>query len=317
MTETLNANFIDAYKTLIESNPVMATTNHGSEKCDNNNQCISSYKCWFSNTLSDCQYGKYSSFMNSSQDFMDIDYYGSHSSLLYEWISIGRYSNNLLFCNTIGKWDKLFYCTDVKKSNNCFWCVNLKEKQYCIFNKQYTKEEYEREVWRIIWKMQETGERWEFFHPSLSLFGYNETVANEYFPLTREEAIARWYKRQDNNYDPVIPEWTRVMDWRKEWSPSIPLDKGEEILKSIFLCEISWRPYRIIKQELDFYRKHNLSLPKKHPDVRHEERMKLRPGRTLYLRTCDKTGQEMLSVYPPDYPGKVYSEKAYQDEIFG
>ncbi|MBP7008063.1 hypothetical protein KBB05_05150 [Patescibacteria group bacterium] len=52
------------------------------------------------------------------------------------------------------------------------------------------------------------------------------------------------------------------------------------------------------KAEIDFYRKHNLPLPRKHPDVRHEERMKLRPGRTLFLRTCDCCGKEMLSVYP-------------------
>ena len=99
----------------------------------------------------------------------------------------------------------------------------------------------------------------------------------------------------------------------------------DDILKAIFVCEISGRPYRIIKQELEFYRKHNLPLPRKHPDIRHEERMKLRPGRTLYLRTCDKTGEEMLSVYAPkeallggtpDYLGKVYSEQAYQQEIY-
>ena len=54
----------------------------------------------------------------------------------------------------------------------------------------------------------------------------------------------------------------------------------------------------IQKAELEFYRKHNLPLPRKHPDVRHEERMKLRPGRTLYLRNCDQCEKEMLSVYP-------------------
>jgi hypothetical protein len=50
-----------------------------------------------------------------------------------------------------------------------------------------------------------------------------------------------------------------------------------------------------------FYQKHNLPLPRKHPDVRNEERMGRRPGRTLYLRTCDKTGEKMISVYPFDY----------------
>jgi hypothetical protein len=32
--------------------------------------------------------------------------------------------------------------------------------------------------------MIETGEWGEFFHPSLSPFGYNETVAQEYYPVT-------------------------------------------------------------------------------------------------------------------------------------
>jgi hypothetical protein len=161
--------------------------------------------------------------------------------------------------------------------------------------------------------MQSTGERWEFFHPSLSPFGYNETVANEYFPLSKQEAIARWYKRQTNNYDPIIPEGAKVIDWK---TTEKELQDEEQILKAIFVCEISWRPYRIIKQELEFYRKHNLPLPRRHPDIRHEERMKLRPGRTLYLRTCDKTWEKILSVYPQDYPGKVYSEQAYQSEIY-
>jgi hypothetical protein len=31
--------------------------------------------------------------------------------------------------------------------------------------------------------MMSTGERGEFFHPSLSPFGYNETVAQEYYEL--------------------------------------------------------------------------------------------------------------------------------------
>ena len=161
--------------------------------------------------------------------------------------------------------------------------------------------------------MQETWERGEFFHPSLSPFGHNETIANEYLPLSKEEARAKGYKRQDNNYDSAIPEWAKVIDRTITTEELINVD---DIIKSIFICEVSGRPYRIIKQELEFYRKHNLSLPRKHPDIRHEERVKIRPGRTLYLRTCDKTGEEILSVYPSDCPGKVYSEKAYQAEIY-
>jgi hypothetical protein len=55
------------------------------------------------------------------------------------------------------------------------------------------------------------------------------------------------------------------------------LKQNPDTLKQIFMCEMSQRPYRIIKQELEFYQKHNLPIPGKHPDIRHTERMKLRP----------------------------------------
>jgi len=198
---------------------------------------------------------------------------------------------------------------------NCFWCVWLRNKEYCILNKQYTKEEYEKLVPQIIEQMQKSWEWWEFFDPSLSHFGYNETVAQEYFSLSREKALARWYRRQDNSYDPVIPEWAEVFRWDK-----IPTDirtVSDDILKNIFVCEVSWRPFRIIKQELDFYRKHNLPLPRKHPDIRHEERMRVRPIRWFHLRNCDNCGKEMISVYPKNYEWKVYCESCYKKEIYG
>jgi len=63
----------------------------------------------------------------------------------------------------------------------------LNTAKYCILNKQYTKEEYEKLMPKIIEYMEKTEEWGEFFPASLSPFGYNETIAMEYFPLTREE----------------------------------------------------------------------------------------------------------------------------------
>ncbi|USN57470.1 MAG: hypothetical protein H6766_03385 [Candidatus Peribacteria bacterium] len=80
---------------------------------------------------------------------------------------------------------------------HCFGCDGLRNKEYCIFNQQYTKEEYNELAPKIIDHMKQTGERGEFFHPSLSPFGYNETVANEYYPV---ESITTY---QDNS----LPDW--------------------------------------------------------------------------------------------------------------
>ena len=69
--------------------------------------------------------------------------------------------------------------------------------------------------------------------------------------------------------------------------------------------------------EVAFYQKHNLPLPRKHYDVRHAERMKLRPGLEMYLQTCDKCGVEMLSAYAEKEGKKVYCEEGYQQEMYG
>lgn len=265
--------------------------------------------CFESANIENCKYTTIADKVSSCQDsYVIVD----NSYHIYESISV--INQQSCISNTCCRRSQYIYysefCIDC---SNCFWCIWLRNKQYCIFNKQYSKEEYEVQVAKVITHMQSTGEWGEFFNPSLSPFGYNETVANEYFPLQENEAIARWHKRQENNYDPIIPAWAKVID--RKTTIDEPQD-DETILKSIFVCEVSWRPYRIIKQELEFYRKHNLPLPRKHPDIRHEERMKVRPGRTLYLRNCDKCEKEMLSVYDAKYEWKVYCESCYQQEVY-
>jgi len=125
--------------------------------------------------------------------------------------------------------------------------------------------------------MQTTGERGDFFNPSLSIFGYNETLAMEYFPMSKTEASERSYTWQDNNYDPKVPENVKAIKAEEytdqQWEE---LKNDNEIIKQIFICTESGRPFRILKQELESYRKHNVSLPKFHPDIRHEHRFKLK-----------------------------------------
>jgi hypothetical protein len=91
----------------------------------------------------------------------------------------------------------------------------------------------------------------------------------------------------------------------------------EEILKWAIRCEVSGKPFRIVKLELDFYRRNKLPLPSKHPDIRHAERMSMRPPRDLFLRNCDKCKQETLSVYSDTSWYKVYCEACYNKEIYG
>jgi hypothetical protein len=96
--------------------------------------------------------------------------------------------------------------------------VGLRDKKYCILNKQYEKVEYERLVAQIIEQMTATKERGQFFHPSISPFGYNETVANNYYFTEKSDVIAgspslseQGYHFSDYSSDPKIPENAQLL----------------------------------------------------------------------------------------------------------
>jgi len=93
-------------------------------------------------------------------------------------------------------------------------------------------------------------------------------------------------------------------------------DIPDDILNWALTCEVSRRPYRIIKKELEFYRKHNLPIPRRHPDQRHLDRMSLRNPRKLYDRNCMKCGIEIKTTYSPERPEIVYCEECYKKEIY-
>lgn len=64
----------------------------------------------------------------------------------------------MLFSYNCWTSSELAYCIDCYDTKNCFGCIGLRNKQYCILNKQYTKEQYEELVPKIIEHMTKTGE---------------------------------------------------------------------------------------------------------------------------------------------------------------
>ncbi|EKE26635.1 MAG: hypothetical protein ACD_4C00212G0001 [uncultured bacterium (gcode 4)] len=190
---------------------------------------------------------------------------------------------------------------------NCFWCVGLKWKSYCILNKQYAKDEYEELVPKIIEHMKKTWEWWEFFPSWLSPFWYNETVACEYYPLEKDQALLQGFK------------WSEYKNPKPDVSKIIPASKlprniseiPDDIINWAIECEVTWKPFRIIKSELEFYRKHNLPIPHKHPDERHMDRMRLRNPRKLFDRKCMECWINIKTTFAPERSEIIYCENCY------
>lgn len=93
------------------------------------------------------------------KDCMDVNTFGLNIQLVCESSNIGYNASNILFTYQCSEEiSHLIYCFECFHIQHCFGCVGLHHKQYCIFNKQYTKEEYESLVPQIIEK--EDDSRW-------------------------------------------------------------------------------------------------------------------------------------------------------------
>ena len=289
----------------------------------------------------------YSWFVDDTYDSMDLDYGNINTRLNYESLGTWATASNILF--SINVWPdvtNMLYCDSCSSCNHCFLSVGIRNKSYFILNKQYTREEYESLVPRIIEKMMSDGEWWEFFPNTLSPFGYNETVANEYYPLTKAEALNKGFTWSD--YEAPFPKVEKII--KSSLLPEDITQIPDDILNWAIECEVSKKPFRIIKQELDFYRKYSLPIPRRHPDQRHLDRMKLRNPRKLFERKCDcerceenwkekgvwkeeefewmnaltssggSTGwrrKKMITTYAPERKEIVYCEVCYEREVAG
>ncbi|HEY4513018.1 MAG TPA: hypothetical protein VJH06_00700 [Candidatus Paceibacterota bacterium] len=288
---------------------------------------------WFSNCKNvhqsfDCiniRDGKYLYSVFNAQDCRDYWEWGNNSELMYESENCGINDSRIFFCTQCwtGAHD-LFYCDSCPGAGFCFGCVGLKKGEYSILNKKYSKEEYETMVEKIKQQMMQIpytdnmGREYRFgehFPDELSTFPYNETAAYDLYPLTKEEAIAQGYKwrdREKRNYETTIK------------SADLPETIGEvsdEILKEVIECGEKDSPFsvgafRITSNELAFYRKMNLPLPRVCFDVRHMRRLAKRPPLKLIKRNCDKCSVEVETVYTKEHSPIIYCEACYKQEVY-
>lgn len=265
-----------------------------------------------------CENVSYAQFVDYTRDSMDINY-GFESELNYDSKMTGLPAYNVRFSMDV--WptvSNLDYCDTGANISDCFGCVGLRNKQYCIFNKQYTKDEYDKLRSQLISHMKETGEWGEFFPVTLSPFAYNESTAMIFFPMEKEEVLANGWRWRDD-----MPG-TRGKETRTGIPDSIH-DTPDDIINDMLACESCGKNYKIIKKELAFYRQHSIPIPRTCFDCRLVGRIAQRNPAKLHHRQCmcekgehahaGRCSTEFETTYSPDRPELVYCEQCYQKEV--
>lgn len=272
---------------------------------ENISNCKNCYHCFDINKGEDLKYVM--SVENFGRDAMDCTNYWENAELGYQCMSCSSY--HCLFCTNVWESSELLYCDLCKNAKKSFGSVGLKRHEYCIFNKQYSKNEYDVMVEKIIVHMKKTGEWGRFFPPELSPYCYNETVAQDYFPMTKTEALSQGFQWYDAEQKTI-----KIQDAYAV--PENINDVNDDIVGAVLASEKSAMPFKIIKQELDLYRTLQIPVPRLECEERFQERFALRSPKKFWNRVCSGCNKPLESVFSPDRLERVYCEECYLAEVY-
>lgn len=283
----------------------------------NNESAVGDYmiNCANSQYLQDCfavENSRYVSRMYYGKELYDVDYFGSPGTeVVYNSVSVGIASSFVKLSSQV--WNGCYdieYCDNVLNgSKSCFGSVSLCKAEHVIFNTQYLESEYVTLKEKIIEHMRETGEYGQFFPPQLSHIPYNDSIAQDYFPLTATTAHYQGFRWADDVVQPKpataeLPDHIDNMD--ETWT------------KYIFMCAQCGKNYKLIVQEIALYKKIHVPVPRACFDCRVRERLARKNPRRLWTRQCMNQGcsNTIETSYAPDRPEQVYCEDCYKKAIY-
>ncbi len=232
----------------------VSSENCSGESIYNSKNCLNCY------TVTDCEDSRYLVNCADMKDSYDVYSYGMKTALVYESVSIANIYD-IKFCSFCINGNNLEYCESCWACEDCFGCIGLKKAKFCIFNKQYSEEEYKLLLHKIRDHMMKTGEYGEFFPESLSLYPYEDTLAQDYFP--------RPVAAQSGQVPAGVLSTDQVPDLIK--------DVSMELANQVFFCPAEQKPFKYQASEIKFYKKVGVAMPRISFEARYRRRNQLIP----------------------------------------
>ncbi len=260
-----------------------------------------SYRAYDCYDCFDIQNSKYLVECVDVKDSMDLFAYDKNIELCYEVCSGGESDYNTKFS----------YCAiEANNSDYLYSCFHLTDSFGCdgfhsrsanhILNKPYSPENYAALRAKIIAHLKQTGEYGEFFPIEHSPYAYNESVAQDFFPLTAEQAVAQGYR----------------------WKDVAEIAVSKQATAEAKKCTQCAKPYRCIPQELKRYQQLGLAEPTLCPNCRLLQLLSWKNPRHLWQRQCmcveadhshaAPCSKKFETTYAPDCAEQVYCEQCYQ-----
>ncbi|MBI4239651.1 hypothetical protein HY620_01530 [Candidatus Uhrbacteria bacterium] len=290
------------------SHPFKATHNMKSEDCSGD-YIVDSKNCHHSFEIDKNENANYNYFTKTAKDSYDCVGFGYDSELLYETVAVG-FSHKVMTSLYVENGTDIAYCANTRASSSCIGCDGLNKSQYCILNKHYSESDYHALRETIITSMKQEGSWGSYFPLSLAPFAYNESIANDYYPMAKKEALAAGFRWND-----ALPDTRGKETMQLGAIPDHIKDVQESISKEILACAECGKNYKITSKELELYRSFSVPIPRECFNCRHRERLNMRGPMRLFGRQCSICSTTITTSISPTQPLTVLCDACYTTSV--
>lgn len=309
---------IEEYAVFLRNYPIPHIYADNASSCSGNylracSDVIDCYEC------SNVTNSAYCFNLNDAEACLDGLGFGEGLSTAVNFVSVGMHAKNIFNCvECHTNISDLSFCLHCENSSHLFGCVGMRGAEYCILNKRYSRQEYERLRNDIEAVMEARSEWGKMLPPGLCDFPYNHSMASDYFPLSKVQAVMMGY-RWDDEHDGVRPSQLLYGDAPGERFAEVPAVVSEEtrqqLLDRIFVCEMSGAPFKFSLHDINLYQVLGVPPPARAFEQRHQDRLRKLSPRKIIERPSDKTGKAIRTAFPVNWRQPVFECKEWAKTV--
>lgn len=166
-----NRSFFSQLQELQEKSPRPHMLGINNENCDYSDDTWNSKNCFLSSSALNAE-ALFYSYRNINCSFCSDIVYCHFCENCHD-LTLSSHNYKVFYGFNVKNSSHSKFLYDCRNVKHCFMCWNLRDKEYCIFNKQYTKQEYEKFLMQYnFWSSKEIKRLKEWFFEHLKVKAY-------------------------------------------------------------------------------------------------------------------------------------------------
>jgi len=269
--------------------------------------CVNCDHCWYSEGAKDCYWDAWAN-MGSEDCAFGAD--PGSSRCFGNSITIS--SSDCSFCWVVSRCQNCEYCIECLDCENCFGCAGLKRKKFHIFNKEYSEQDYWAKLDEIKCAMVDSGEYGIPFYGKFAQTPIRHSGGNFFQDFSKEDGEKLNGLDFDASLDGAYGNWEGKEFCDVSEIPAHINDVDNDLKSKAFIDREIDRPFKLFPQELAFYKKFGIRVPRRHFIARVEDLWSEMNLFEFGEGVCEKCSKNLTIAKNKKFPNrKLYCKECY------